>query len=87
VLDHYLGRTGCRAQQADERVERIAPTEDDGMMDMDGMMDGGMWSWLAWIVVLLLVFAGIVIASIFVIRGLWNRGGGAARALMPHWRS
>jgi putative membrane protein len=46
------------------------------MMDMDGMMDGGMWSWLAWIVVLLLVFAGIVIASIFVIRGLWNRGGG-----------
>jgi putative membrane protein len=49
--------------------------EGDGMMDMDGMMDGGMWSWLAWIVVLLFALAGIVIASIFVIRGLWNRGG------------
>jgi putative membrane protein len=51
--------------------------EGDGMMDMDGMMDGGMWSWLAWIVLFLVVLAAIVIASIFVTRSLWKRGDGA----------
>lgn len=51
--------------------------EGDGMMDMDGMMDGGMWSWLAWIVLFLVVVAAIVIASIFVTRALWKRGDGA----------
>jgi putative membrane protein len=52
--------------------------EGDGMMDMDGMMDGGMWSWLAWIVLFLVVFAAVLIASIFVTRSLWKRGDGSA---------
>jgi putative membrane protein len=47
------------------------------MMDMDGMMDGGMWSWLAWIVLFLVVLAAIVIASIFITRSLWKRGDGS----------
>lgn len=48
--------------------------EGGGMMDMDGMMDGGMWSWLAWIVLFLVVLAAIIIASIFVTRSLLRRG-------------
>lgn len=52
--------------------------EGDDMMDMDGMMDGGMWSWLAWIVLFLVVLAAVVIASIFVIRSLWKRGDSSA---------
>lgn len=50
--------------------------EDGGMVDMDGMMDGGMWSWLAWIALFLVVLAGIIIASVFVTRALWKRGDG-----------
>lgn len=51
----------------------------DGMMggDMDGMMDGGMWFWFAWSVLFFIVLAAVVIASTFVIRGMWGRGGGA----------
>jgi putative membrane protein len=49
--------------------------EGDGIMDMDGMMDGGMWSWFAWSVLFLVVLAAVVIASIFVIRAMWSRGG------------
>lgn len=52
--------------------------EGDGMMDMDGMMDGSMWSWLAWIVLFLVVLAAAVIASIFVTRSLWKRGDGSS---------
>ncbi len=51
--------------------------EDDGMMDMDGMMDGGMWSWFVWIVLFLVVLAAVVIASIFVARSRWKRGDGS----------
>jgi putative membrane protein len=51
--------------------------EGDGMMDMDGMMDGGMWSWLAWIALFLVVLAAIVITSIFVARALWRRQDGS----------
>jgi putative membrane protein len=54
--------------------------EGDGMMDMDGM-DVGMWSWLAWVVLFLVVVAAIVIASIFVTRSLLRRGDGS-----PSWR-
>ncbi|MBA2425986.1 MAG: c-type cytochrome [Actinobacteria bacterium] len=50
--------------------------EDGGMMGMDGMMDGGMWSWLAWIALFLVVLAGFIIASVFVTRALWKRGDG-----------
>jgi putative membrane protein len=51
--------------------------EGDGMMDMDGMMDGSMWSWLAWVALFLVVLAAIIIASIFVTRSLWKRGDGS----------
>lgn len=46
----------------------------DGHM-MDGMMDGGMWSWLAWTALLLVLMAVIVIGAIFIIRSPWNRSG------------
>jgi putative membrane protein len=49
--------------------------EGDGMMNMDGMMDG-MWWWLAWVVLFLVVVAVIVIASILVTRSLLKRGEG-----------
>lgn len=61
--------------------------EAEGMMggDMNEMMDGGMWSWFAWIVLFLVVLAAVVIASIFVIRGLSSRardsGTSGSRAL------
>jgi putative membrane protein len=51
--------------------------EDDGMMDGNGMMDGGMWSWLAWIALFLVVLAAIVVASIFVTRALRRRQDGS----------
>jgi putative membrane protein len=51
--------------------------EGDGMMDMDGMMDGGMWSWFAWMALFLVVLAAVVIGSIFVTRSLWKRGDGS----------
>ena len=50
--------------------------EDGGMMDTDGMMDGGMWYWLAWIALFLVVLSWIIIASVFVTRALWKRGDG-----------
>jgi putative membrane protein len=51
--------------------------EDDPMMDMDGMMGGGMWSWLAWIALFFVILAAIAIVSIFVARSLWKRGDGS----------
>lgn len=51
--------------------------EGDRTMDGNGMMDGGMWSWLAWIVVFLVVLAAIVVASMFVTRALWKRDDGS----------
>jgi putative membrane protein len=51
--------------------------EGDGMMDTDGMMDGGMWSWLAWAALFLVVVAVIVIATILVIRSLRRQGPGS----------
>lgn len=61
--------------------------EADGMMggDMSDMMDGGMWSWFAWMVLFLVVLAAVVIASIFVVRGMWRRGnasGGSRSAAL-----
>jgi putative membrane protein len=56
--------------------------EGDGMMDMDGMMDG-MWSWFAWSVLFLVVLAAVVIASIFVIRAMWSRGGASRESGRP----
>lgn len=49
--------------------------EGDGMMEMDGGMDGGMWSWLLWTAVLLIVLAAVVIGSILAVRGRVSRGG------------
>jgi putative membrane protein len=48
-------------------------------MDMDGMMGGGMWSWLLWTALFLVVVAAIVIGSVFITRALWRRGDSAER--------
>lgn len=45
------------------------------MMDMDGMMGGGMWAWLAWIVLFLVIVAAILVGSVLVARSLWRRDG------------
>jgi putative membrane protein len=50
------------------------------MMDMDGMMGGGMWAWLLWAVLFLVVVAAVVIGSVFLARGLGRRGTGASGA-------
>lgn len=49
------------------------------MMDMDGMMGGGMWAWLLWTALFLVVVAAIVIGSVFITRALWRRGDSAGR--------
>src|SRR5665809_10207 len=46
----------------------------------DGMMDGGMWSWLAWIALFLVVLAAIVVASILVTRALRKKDDGLPSA-------
>ncbi len=43
------------------------------MMDMDGMMGGGMWTWLLWAVLFVVVVAAVVIGSIFLARGVGRR--------------
>jgi mono/diheme cytochrome c family protein len=48
---------------------------EDQMMDMDGMMGGGMWSWVAWMALFLVVVAAIIAGSVLVARSLWRRGG------------
>ncbi len=58
--------------------------EDGGMMGMDGMMDGGMWYWLAWIALFLVVLSWIIIASVFVTRALWKRDDGRRRVTHPN---
>jgi len=40
----------------------------------DGMMDGGMWSWLLWSVLFLVFVAAIVVGSVLLTRTLWSRG-------------
>jgi putative membrane protein len=40
----------------------------------DGMMDGGMWSWLLWSVLFLVFVAAVVVGSVLLTRTLWSRG-------------
>lgn len=46
------------------------------MMDMNGMMGGGMWAWLLWAAVLLVVVAAVLIGSVVAARALWRRSAG-----------
>lgn len=57
--------------------------EERHMMNMDGMMGGGMWSWIGAIALLLLLVAGIVIASALSLRVLWKRGDDRPTARDP----
>lgn len=42
-------------------------------------MGGGMWTWLLWTALFLVVVAAIVIGSVFITRALWRRGDSAGR--------
>lgn len=44
------------------------------MMDMDGMMGGGMWAWLLWGVLSLIAVAAVVIGLLLVAKKVWARG-------------
>lgn len=45
-----------------------------GPGDEDGMMDGGMWTWLLWSILFLVVLAAVVVGVIFAVRSQSTRG-------------
>ncbi|MDQ4145805.1 MAG: c-type cytochrome [Actinomycetota bacterium] len=58
---------------------RVGPRNfggDGSMMDMDGMMGGGMWAWMA---LFLVIVAAVVVAAALVARAIWRRGDGGER--------